>query len=262
VLRFALELPASTNEAYLCYGFDASVLDGQVVRGVQWTPPAGGTTLHHAKLWATSETRPTGNAPFPCDPMPADALGVHLWVPGGSPFELPPDVGLELPDGVRTLVVEAHAVRIDDTPSDTGSVMVMRSTHRPLKIAAWLGLEAPVPAIRPHMREESTSRCRLSNEFHALYSLPHMHRIGRKFHATRVLDSEATLIVDVDPWDFALQRTYETPIDFATEDSIEITCTWENPDDSYVLPGIYTKDEMCTFGLIGWPREGVACVYE
>lgn len=262
VLSFDVDLPASADEGYLCYGFDASALGGAAVRGVHWTTPIGGTTLHHAKLLATAEIFSTSSKPFPCDPMPSDAIGLDLWLPGSSPLELPPDVGLELPNGTRTLVVEAHALRIGDGPTGRGSVSIARSAGRPAKVATWLGLQAPVPAIRPMMREQSTARCRLSSAFHALYSVPHMHLVGTEFHAKRVRGDVATPIVDVVPWDFAAQQTYETAVDFEAGDLIDIDCTWENPTTSYVLPGIYTKNEMCTFGVIGWPGEGTECPYE
>jgi hypothetical protein len=262
VLSFAVELPPSADEAYLCYGFDASVLAGATIQGVHWTTPSRGATLHHAKLWATSELLSTSNEPFSCDPMPNDAIGINLWLPGETPLELPPDTGFELPGGTRTLVVEAHALRGGDEPSQTASVSITRSVHQPVKIASWLGLAAPVPAIRPMTREQSTGRCRLSSAFHALYSMPHMHLVGKEFHAKRLRGDTAASIVDVMPWDFAAQQTYETAIDFEPGDLVDIECVWENPTAAYVLPGIYTKNEMCTFGLMGWPPEGAECVYE
>jgi hypothetical protein len=262
VLSFALELPSSADEAYLCYGFDASVLGGAAIRGVRWSTPTRGTTLHHAKLWATSELFPTSKKPFSCDPMPADAIGLDLWLPGGAPLELPPDMGLELPSGTRTLVVEAHALRLSEEPAGGATVSIARSVARPAKVATWLGLEAPVPAIRPMKREQSTGRCRLSSTFHALYSVPHMHLTGKEFHARRIRADASVTIVDVVPWDFAAQQAYETGIDFEAGDVVEIACTWENPTASYVLPGIYTKNEMCTFGMIGWPKEGAGCASE
>ena len=260
-LSFVPEIAAPESEAYVCFAFEVPGLANTIVRGVQWVDPKGGTILHHAKLSVTSELRPT-QAPFDCDPMPSDAFALHVWVPGGSPLKLPVDVGLELPPGARTLIVEAHVLRVSAAPAGTASVSLCRTVERPPKVAAWLGLQAPVPAIRPHYRESSVSRCDFSAAFHVLFAWPHMHLIGAEFHAARITPTERTPVLDVVPWDFSEQRTYDTRFDVQPNDAVETGCTWENPTAEYVLPGIFTKDEMCSLGLIGWPREGANCSYE
>lgn len=45
-------------------------------------------------------------------------------------------------------------------------------------------------------------------------------------------------------------------------DLIETTYIGQNDSDAYVLPGIYTENEMCSQGLIGWPAEAAVCHYE
>src|SRR4051812_48233752 len=71
-LQFVPELLESEQEAYLCFAFDASQLEGSFIRAVHWKDAQGASVLHHAKLYATSELRPS-HGRFDCDPMPSDA---------------------------------------------------------------------------------------------------------------------------------------------------------------------------------------------
>lgn len=260
-LRFVPELPDREQEAYLCFAFDAAELEASFIRAVHWTVPQGGTVLHHAKLYVTSEVRPTDRS-FACDPMPADAIAIHIYAPGGSPLELPPDTALELPAGTRTLLIETHVLRVGSEPSGMASASVCRALERPEKLAGWLRLQAPVPAIRPGMRESARSRCRFAADFHALLAWPHMHLLGKEFHAFRARGDAMTALVDVAPWDFSQQRSYETSLELQADDVLETSCIWENPTTSYVFAGNLTSDEMCTLALLGWPRESASCAYE
>ena len=67
-------------------------------------------------------------------------------------------------------------------------------------------------------------------------------------------------LLDVPAWDFTHQLTYSLDQELAANDTIELTCVWENPSAEYVLPGIFTSNEMCTFGWIGWPAAGAQCL--
>jgi hypothetical protein len=158
------------------------------------------------------------------------------------------------------LRIEAHALRTGPGAAGTASVDICQHATNPPKLAGWLGLAAPVPAIRPHMRETSTSRCELSSPFHLISAWPHMHLVGKEFHATLVRGDTSTSLLDIANWDFTHQLTYPLDVDLAAHDVIAPTCVWENPTADNVLPGIYTTNEMCTFGLIGWPAQGVGSV--
>lgn len=260
-LGFTPDAPGPDTERYRCFAYSADLLGGEPIRGLVWKEPEGDVLLHHAALRATSELRPTDGA-FDCEPMPEDAVSLHIWVSGGSQLTLPPDVGIALPTGARTLIIEAHAFRLGWAPAGMASLKICRSATTPLKLAGWLGLRAPVPAIRPGTVETSTSSCLLSEPWHMLFAWPHMHLAGKEFHGALLHGTLRTPTVDIDPWDFYHQFTY--PIDLSGEagDVIETQCTWSNPTAEYVLPGIYTQNEMCTHALIGWPASAARCAYQ
>jgi hypothetical protein len=87
-----------------------------------------------------------------------------------------------------------------------------------------------------------------------------MHLVGKEFHASITRGDVSTPLLAVPNWDFTHQLTYPLDLDLAAHDVVAPTCVWENPTADYVLPGIYTTDEMCTFGLIGWPAQGAGCI--
>jgi hypothetical protein len=258
VFTFRPEIESPAAEQYRCFAFDAAELGDAPISGLIWSDPSGGVVLHHATLYATSEERPT-EAPFDCDPMPEDAMALHVWSPGGTELTLPDGVGLELPANTRRLLIEAHVLRLTGAPAGQASVEVCRAPSFPDKIAARLGISVAVPAIRPQMVETSTARCRLPEDWHLIAAWPHMHLVGSEFHGALLRGQERLPIVDVVTWDFTHQRTYAVDLQAVAGDVIESTCVWTNPTSDYVLPGIYTENEMCTFGLIGWPAEAARC---
>jgi hypothetical protein len=252
--------PAVADDAIEGYGCSSYPLDlgGKAIASIRWQdPPTGPVRLHHATLQLTaerSEATPTG-----CETTPADLVTLHVHAPGGGSLELPPDVGFSVPSSARFFRIETHAIRTGPGAPSAARVEICTRADDPPKLAGWLGLGAPVPAIRPHMTETSTGRCELSSPFHLLSAWPHMHRVGRAFHAAVARAGTVTPLLDVPSWDFSHQATYPLDLELDAHDVIAPTCVWENPTSEYVLPGIYTSDEMCTFGLIGWPASA-GCV--
>jgi hypothetical protein len=257
-LDFVVDFESSESEQYVCFGFDAAALQGRSLQAIRWAPPRqGGIVLHHATLYATAEVwQPAAGA---CDAMPSDAAGLHVWAPGGTSLEMPAGIALSLPEGTRTLIVEAHALRVGAGASENAHCELCPSTA--LERAAWLGVQAPVPAMRPHYVETSTAQCKVPADLHVLFTWPHMHRIGKEFHGAIVrANGTREPLVNVVPWDFDQQRTYPVDATLQQNDAIETNCVWENPTDEYVLPGPLTTDEMCNQGIIGHPATSAHCL--
>jgi hypothetical protein len=261
VLSFEPALDEAQQEGYVCFAFDARTLEGAPIERLIWSTTPGGVVLHHATLLATAEARPT-NGGFDCDPMPPDAIALHVLSPAGDELELPEGVALDLPDETQTLLIEAHIRRVGTENSSSATLEVCRATAPPTHLAARIGIAAPVPAIRPNMVERASARCQLSKAWNLVSVWPHMHRVGSEFHAALFRGAERIPIVDVAHWDFNHQLTYPVELSAEPGDLIETTCVWSNPTSDYVLPGIYTENEMCTFGVIGWPASAANCKLE
>ncbi len=256
VLPFRFDAPAN-GEAYECFGFDASPLQGRWLRQIAWQSPAPGPLeLHHATLYAVPADYPDG--PVPCDSMPT-SWTMHVWAPGAEPLTLPGDVAIALPAGTRRLVVQAHALRLIAGPPGSASATLAVTDVAPEHVATWLAAFGSVPAIRPHTEEHTSTACQVAAPLHVVTAWPHMHLLGTSFQGAIVRsDGTRSVVVDVPQWNFDEQRAYAVNVDLAAGDGVETDCTWFNPTDQYVLPGSSTNDEMCGQGLIVWPAQDAA----
>ncbi len=257
-LRFAPDT-GDADEAYLCFGFDASAFTAPTVGGVHWDIAAGGGFLaHHAILYAVGADFPEGQTL--CDAMPDAARALHVWSPGGDDLTLPPDTGLELPSGTERFAIQVHTLRIGTDPPATSRARVCSGPAAPTNLAALMSMDAPVPAIRPLHEEASSASCSLSSAVHLYSAWPHMHLVGKEITLTLTgADGGVSSLVDVNPWDFHQQKTYLLGVDASPGDAITLGCIWDNPTMDYVLPGPRTEDEMCNAAFIAWPAEAAHC---
>jgi hypothetical protein len=260
VLAFRADVAAPGDEAYLCFGFDPALLAASPLRAIRIeAPPASApVVLHHVSLYAVRGAFPEG--PVRCEAMPDEAVGLYVGVPGGDPLELPEGIAIALPEGTQRLVVQAHALRLDEGPAAEGRLHLVGVAQAPEHLAAWMPLRAPVPAIRPHHEEISTKRCTLSAPLHFVATWPHMHRIGAAFHgAVLPMTGGRRAFLDVDPWRFEEQRVYPLHETAEAGDAIETSCTWKNPGNDYVFAGPRVEDEMCGQAVVAWPAADASC---
>lgn len=256
-LSFALDTGGAA-EAYVCFGFDADLLAGGTIGRIAWRPPPFAAGLHHGKLYAVAGDFPDG--PVPCAGMPAGAVGLHVWAPGGDELILPSDTALQLPSGTRRLVVEAHVLRTAAGVPMTAAVSLCPGPRTPARIAAMMTTYAPVPAIRPRQVETSQRVCAISADVHLFSVWPHMHKIGTEIALELMrVDGTVTPLIVVSPWAFYAQRTYPLDVDARMGDAIRTRCVWSNDSDDYVLPGPLISDEMCNAGIIAWPALSASC---
>ena len=250
-LGFAADAPLG-GEIYSCFSFARS--PDEWVRSVRWEVPASGAlSVHHATLYAVpSWDRPDGAE---CWDMPG-ATGFAVWVPGVSPLVLPAGMGLTIPKDSTRWVVQLHAFRSAAGAPERVSAIVETTAQRPAVAAGWAVIQAPVPAIRPHMTEQSSGECRALGEVHVGVAWPHMHRAGKEFHGQVIRGDGSTVsLVDVPTWDVGRQVAYTTSVDVHVGDRVRSTCVWDNVTGDYVLPGPLATDEMCHQAILVWPVE-------
>ena len=254
-LAFDVDPGVGETEAYVCTRTSAATVRERFVREIVWTLPSDTVRVHHATLYTTS-----GEAPVACDELPSRFAILHTIAPGGASLTLPEGVALHVPGDAETLVVQAHVLRFAPGGASQASVRWSSTTTVPTHTAVWLDVLAPVPAIRPHHVEVSSAACLLMGPVHLVSTWGHMHRRGRRFQGTlRRASGETVSYLDESPWDVANQPVRPLDLDAAAGDAIETRCTWENPTDEYVLPGVTSNDEMCTQGVVAWPEENARC---
>lgn len=255
-LRFTADPGPPGSERYLCFGFDAALLDGADLGGLILDPPRGPVSLHHVALYASTGHAPDG--PVECETMPEDAISLHVWPAGSGDLDLDPELAIAIPAGTQRLIVQAHALRLEDGAAAARTVLLIPrrdATHR----AGWMPLRGPIPAIAPHQRVTSQASCLIAETLHVISTWPHMHLVGAEFHGTIVRPSGVDPLVDVVPFEYEAQHAY--PVNAVVEpgDAIQTACTWENHGDTTVLPGPLITNEMCEQALIAWPVEAARC---
>lgn len=166
---------------------------------------------------------------------------------------LPADVTVAVPDDAVSLVVEAHVYRFAEGEPMADRVRLTLAGADVKVRAGWSARGAPVPALRPGHLETSTDACTLATAMHVYFAWPHEHLLGHSFNAAVTGPGGVLTLVDVPSWDFTRQPAVAINADLAAGEVLNLTCTWLNSTDRYVLPGPKTTDEMCGLGLIVSP---------
>ncbi len=255
-LSFAFDVDAPLNqELYECWSFDVGTFSDAYVSAIRWTTPdPNGVMLHHATLYATDSW--SAGAKSDCWDMPTSATGMHVWAPGTPELALPADMGLAWPANTKKVVIQTHAIRTAAAPATSGSVTIDFVHGTPARKAAWMVVENPIPALRPHIQDTSSTSCVAAGTVHAIFDWPHMHLMGQEFHGRVVHpDGSSTPLVDVVPWNFAKQETHPIDVTIHAGDKVETECIWLNTTDQYIFGGPKTTDEMCNHALMVWPAE-------
>jgi hypothetical protein len=252
------------DDVYTCFNF-AVPFEAQT-EAIAWAPLIDDErVLHHFIIYATAEPLELG-AVGPCQ-IPEDAAYVGGWAPGRGNVELPPDVGLELPDPGGTVILEIHYNNVAshaDALDRSGVALCTVDEPRPstagfVRVGTY---DIEIPAGAQAHEEHGSCPPWLTREMDGpveiLSAFPHMHELGRSFRTEIVRGGDegvAEMLVDVPHFSFENQVGYEIdpPILFSPGDALQTTCTFDNPGSSPVFYGPDTSDEMCFNRLLVHP---------
>jgi hypothetical protein len=257
---------------YQCFAFNSPFAAGQQTYG--WTPVIGDArVLHHIVVFRVPREYPDNSA-FECFDMPAGAEVVAAWAPGGTAFELPPDVGLALPGSGESIVLQIHYWNVPGHADafDRSGIGICAGPARG-QTASYLNVGTSSFAIPPRtMGYEAYGGCDgsvtsgIGRAVNVIAAFPHMHQLGRTI-TTGVLrggsPDRPEVLVRVDPWSFDNQglTALETPIRIDPGDSVFTQCIWDNTTADTVTFGERTEDEMCGTGLLVYPlRDSINCL--
>ncbi len=246
------------NDTYNCFAFKAPFTAAE--QAVAWAPIIDDTrVIHHWILYAHGTTMPTGCS----DP---NRLFLTGWAPGGGVYQMPGDVGLELPDPGTWLSLEIHynnKARFTDARDRSGVAICTTPTSRP-KTAGVITLGSvnisiPAGAENHVVTSEvsaSLTRLFLPVPLHVLTAGPHMHQRGTSLKTDIVRGATTLKLADVPVWDFSNQRAYEHDPDKMTinpGDTLRTTCTYKNDTSATVRYGGATENEMCFNFVMAYP---------
>jgi hypothetical protein len=183
-----------------------------------------------------------------------------VWVPGVEQFELPPDVGIQVPPDTDRFVLSVHTLRIAEGPPQYAKMILDFYDTPPPQLAARLAMWVNVPTIEAHATATATHVCTVAEPMHAIGVWPHMHKAGKEFRGEIIRpNGERETTVHLSPWNFNEQLIHPIALDIAAGDKIETRCVWENTTPNPIKGGPLSSDEMCEQTLIAWPAEAVKC---
>ncbi len=249
-------VPSDAGNLYECFTFK-SPWNG-TTQGTAWAPIIGDArVLHHWILYRTATAQTDGGV-GPCS-MPTDATFVAGWAPGGTNFELPKNVGLELAGPDDSLILQVHYHNIDGyTDANDSSGVALCTTDTPREHEAGVFTLGTVDiSVPPHAQGYSTTGVCASWEtsyvpepLTVIATFPHMHELGRSIK-TEVMRGSDTgpvdMMVNVKDFSFDSQTFYRKspPMIIYPGDSLKTTCTYDNPGVNTVTFGENTENEMC-----------------
>ena len=181
---------------------------------------------------------------------------------------MPDDVGLELGGPDDWYILQLHynnTANYPDAVDRSGVAFCTVDEPRP-QTAGVLTFGSIQIALPPNSEGvEVDGTCRSWNtwswpELHVLGAGPHMHEYGRAMRTEIHRDGGGVdTLVDVPVFDFDSQGMYITDEDLVIHpgDSVETTCTYDNPTDDFVFFGEGTNDEMCFNFVMAYPIESI-----
>jgi hypothetical protein len=198
------------------------------------------------------------------------------WAPGDddrTPY--PPDVGMEMPKGPRSLRLDMHYYSMNETaPQNDRSgveVCIVKGAHlRPKPAAVTMGFlslgnlwDGFALAPANSANHESTGSCTVtaSSPVTLMGSGPHAHKLAvrTRFWVTKK-DGTEVLLLD-HPFKFGEQGSYPLipHVVLETGDVVHTSCFYTNPTNTDVYFGMNTEDEMCFNFAAYYPKGALSC---
>ena len=235
------------RDDYHCFVFDADIESDRFVRRFEMVYDET-RVLHHVVLLRDPE-RQAEPGDYDCydgSGMPPGSQYLYAWAPGQAAVQFP-EGGLRISPGER-FIVQTHynnGASIPDVRDSSGVRLFLAPPE-----GTEYGMIAIGPtdfAIRPRMRQNTTSRCTVREESRLFVGMPHMHLLGTAFHQSieRAESSTREGIIDLSGWSFETQLFYDLETALHPGDVITTRCTFENTTSETVTSGEDTNDEMC-----------------
>jgi hypothetical protein len=190
-----------------------------------------------------------------------DSELISGWAPGGDPPDMPPGVGMMVPDPGGVFELEIHYANPGGALKPDRSGVRLCVTSEPVQNVAtvtWLGTEnISVPA---RSMGTATGTCRPANpqggDIHVLYSIPHMHKAGAHMKTVINRPSGPEILVDK-PFKFEEQRSYDTPAIVKRGETLTTTCTFNNTTNAALTFGTVSELEMCYNFVVAYPAKAL-----
>jgi hypothetical protein len=171
---------------------------------------------------------------------------------------LPADTAFKM-EGGSLLLVNAHYLNASDKPLDAEIYINLHTVP-----AAQVTREAGIfflynPFIRVPALSAAQARevCPLAKDVTLVNAQSHMHARGVRYLAN-LLDRDGTVLQEVystHDWEAVESKTMAPPLQIAAGQMIDFRCDYMNTEDRNVFQGLTTRDEMCMFVGLYYPKD-------
>jgi hypothetical protein len=262
--------PTQSPDDYRCFLVDWPFTEDNYVTGYT-VHPDNPALVHHViafiadpetvELYQAADDAEDGEG-WTCFGGPGAGVDVSnvrwlgSWAPGGQRGDFPAGTGIPMKAGSK-LVLQVHINTAVEEPAPalvSVDVSVENEVEQPALIQPWtnpswvFGGAMGIPANTDGVTHEWGYKLPAQYAFKVHSSSLHMHTRGTaaRLWVERKDGSEECLL-GIDDWDFDWQRSYDLldPMVLEEGDTLNISCTWDNPTDEDIYWGEGTGDEMC-----------------
>jgi hypothetical protein len=178
------------------------------------------------------------------------------WAPGSGASVLPEGTGIRVRPGGRVAFQVHYNLAAADGAADQSGLALQIERERqgwaelqPWTDVQWvLGVGMEIPPGSTGTTHTFRYTAGPGDDFSFRTASLHMHQLGQRAHMkVQRADGSEDCLLDIGAYDFNWQREYSLvdPVPVRPGDTIELSCTWDNPTDETVRWGEGTGDEMC-----------------
>jgi hypothetical protein len=244
---------SNVPDDYRCFILDPALTQDRDAIGYDIVPGTR-SQVHHVILYIVSRTSAQSKDAgepglgWTCYGGPGIASSKMLggWVPGSGATRFPVNTGIRLRAG-EVLVMQIHYNTSGRLPQADRTVTRLQYSAQPVQsVATFVALGQGQFSIPPNTLDVSASATMSAAANARVYGvLPHMHTLGKSIRVENT--SKGQCYVNIPRWDFHWQRLYffQQPLQVSAQNTLKLTCTWDNFTGRTVTWGEGTEDEMC-----------------
>jgi hypothetical protein len=176
---------------------------------------------------------------------------------------LPPDVGMYMPKGKRSLRFDVHYYNIgskQDQQDLSGVEICVTTKFR--KYTAATNMFAGPATAPPNRVVTNVGTCTVRNKSGSSYlitSSPHMHGLGVHAKFSRIRNGQELVLEDA-PFNVDAQTVKPLDrVELKNGDKVRVECTYDNPTNKEVRFGQNSDDEMCFNFALYYPMGNLTC---
>ncbi len=237
---------------------------------IKYTPGS-----HHAVLWTTGYTDiPTkdlsgkavdATTTFDCGSgvfgvwNVTGVVAVHQTEDGAATVDgLPAGTALKIP-GNALLLINTHYLNASAKPLDTRLAINLHTipTAQVTQEAGILFLYNPFIRVPAMGVAKARMQCPVNRDITILNAQSHMHRRGVGYVANAVDPASGTvdLLFQGTEWAEVMAKKLQPAKNMKAGQLIDFACSYKNDEARVVSQGFTTKDEMCIFFGLYYPRD-------